>query len=76
VLSLVHLTLANLLHGTLLIDMDVEALGPVVHRAHAVGLEDAVFLGEVGLCERLVRIASASIQHEHASACLGQDPGR
>jgi hypothetical protein len=52
-LSLVRLTLANLLDRTLLIDMNVEALGLVVHRAHTVGLEDTVFLGEVGLCERL-----------------------
>lgn len=33
--------------------MNVEALGLVIHGAHAVGLEDAVFLGEVVLRECL-----------------------
>jgi hypothetical protein len=49
------LTLASLLHRTILANMDVQPLGLVVHRLHAVGLEDAVFLGEVGLREGLFK---------------------
>jgi hypothetical protein len=52
--------------------MNIEALGLVVHRAHAVGLEDAMFLGEVGLCERLGWGALAIAQlrvYEAVNAC-------
>jgi len=52
-LQLSRLALANLLHRTIIIDMNIQALGLVVHRAHAIGLEDAVLLGEVVLRESL-----------------------
>jgi hypothetical protein len=50
----IHLTLASALHRTILANMDVQPVGLVVHRLHASGLEDAVLLGEVGLCEGLL----------------------
>jgi hypothetical protein len=43
------LTVCNLLNRTILIDMDVQPLRLVIHGAHRVGLENTVFLGEVGL---------------------------
>jgi hypothetical protein len=49
------LTLASLLHRTILANMDVQPVGLVIHRLHAVGPEDAVFLGEVGLREGLFK---------------------
>jgi hypothetical protein len=50
----VHLTLASLLNRTILANMDVQPLRLVVHRLHAIGLEDAVFFGEVCLGEGLL----------------------
>ena len=47
------LTITHILDSTLLIDVDVEAVGLVVHGAHGVGLEDAVFLGEILFSEGL-----------------------
>jgi len=47
------LTIDNLLHRPILIDVDVHTIRLVVHGAHAVRLEDAVLLGEIGLCKRL-----------------------
>lgn len=49
-----RLTVADVLDGALLIDVDVEAVGPVVHGAHRVGLDDAVLLREVLLGEGLL----------------------
>ena len=41
------LTVANILDGALVVDVNVETIGLVVHGAHGVGLEDTVLLGEV-----------------------------
>jgi hypothetical protein len=63
VLSTLHsinLTVCDLFNHTLLVDMDVQPLGLVVHGAHRVGLENAVFLGEVGLRECLATVLSAA----------------
>jgi hypothetical protein len=56
----INLTVCNLLDQTILVDMDVQPLGLVVHGAHRVGLEDAVFLGEVGLREGLETVLLAA----------------
>jgi hypothetical protein len=48
------LTMANLVHRTIIIDMNVQPLRVVVHSLHAIGLEHAVLLGEIGLCKRLL----------------------
>jgi hypothetical protein len=48
-----RLTVGDLLDGAIIVDVDVQSLGLVVHRAHAVGLDDAVLLREVGLREGL-----------------------
>jgi hypothetical protein len=46
-------TMCDLLDRAIIVDVDVQSLGLVVHRAHAVRLEDAVLLGEVVLREGL-----------------------
>lgn len=46
-------TMRDLLHRAVFIDMHVKPLGLVVHGAHGIGLEDAVFLGEIGFGESL-----------------------
>lgn len=46
-------SVAHVLDGALLVDVDVEAVGLEVHGAHAVGLDDAVLGGEVLLGEGL-----------------------
>jgi hypothetical protein len=70
----VHLTLASLLHRTILANMDVQPLGLVVHRLHAVGLEDAVFFGEVGLGEGLLyRVSRLSHNYDEGG---GDVPSR
>lgn len=48
-----RLSISHILHRAVLIDVDVQPVGLVVHGAHAVGAENAVFLGEVLLCESL-----------------------
>jgi len=48
----------NLLDSAVLIHMNVQALRLVIHRAHAVGLQNTVFLGEVGLREGLFQTVS------------------
>jgi hypothetical protein len=55
------LTVCNLLNRAILIDMDIQPLGLVVHGSHGVGLENAVFLGEIGLREGLQDTLSACI---------------
>lgn len=55
----VRLALANLLNRTIIIDMNVQPIRLVVHRAHAIGLEDAVLLGEIVLRESLSHAQSA-----------------
>ena len=47
------LAMRNVLDSTVLINMDIQPLGLEVHCFHRVGLENAVFLGEIGFCERL-----------------------
>lgn len=51
--------MANFLDRTIVVDMNIQPLRLVVHRAHAVGLEDAVFLREVALRKSLLGIALA-----------------
>lgn len=57
-------TIAHILHGPILPNMNVQPLRPVIHSAHAVGLEHAVLLGEILLGERLT-----SDQHGLFAAC-------
>lgn len=45
------LTMRDLLDSAILINMNVQAVRLVIHGAHAVGLEDAVLLGQILLCE-------------------------
>jgi hypothetical protein len=61
-------SLANLLNHTLIINMNIQPIRLVVHRAHAVRLEDAVLLGEVVLRERLVRVVSNVLPCMHGDA--------
>jgi len=56
-----YLSIPHILHRPILIDMDIQPLGLVVHGAHAVRLEHAVFLGEILFRECLHAYASASI---------------
>ena len=44
--------MANIPHDAPLIDVHVQAVGPVVHGLHAVGRQHAVLRRQVGLCER------------------------
>jgi hypothetical protein len=39
------LTMRNLLHRAIIVNMNVQPLWLVVHGAHTIGLENAVFLG-------------------------------
>lgn len=48
-----HLSLANALNRAIIIDMNIDPLRLKVHRLHAIRLENAVLLGEIGLCESL-----------------------
>ena len=59
-----YLTIAHILHGPILANVDIQSLRLVVHSAHAVGLEHAVLLGEILLGERLT-----SDQHGLFAAC-------
>jgi len=51
-----RLTLGNLVDSTILVEVNVQPLGLEIHGLHIAFVEDAVLLGEVGLCESL-RIA-------------------
>jgi hypothetical protein len=53
-----RLTVSYVLDGSILADVDVQPLGLVVHCAHAVGLQDAVLLGKVRLCEGLDNVST------------------
>lgn len=57
-----RLTVSNVLDGALLVNVDVEAIGLVVHGAHRVGLENAVLRGEVLLSERLLEVEVNTLQ--------------
>lgn len=52
------LTVAHILHRPVLTNVDVQPVRLVVHGHHAVGLEHAVLLGEVLLCEGLFACVS------------------
>ena len=56
----IHLTIADVLHSPILANVNVQPIRLVVHGAHAVGLEDTVFLGEVLLCKSLGACVSLS----------------
>lgn len=53
--AVVCLTISYVRDCALVVDMDVQTLGLVIHGAHAVGLDDAVFLGEICFGEGLGR---------------------
>jgi hypothetical protein len=53
-----HLALANLLDRTVIVDVNVQPFRLEVHRLHAIGLEDAVLLGEIVLRKGLSHISS------------------
>lgn len=55
-----YLTIAHILHGPILANVDIQSLRLVVHSAHAVGLEHAVLLGEILLGKRLPLISMVS----------------
>ena len=59
-------TVADLLHGTVLANMNVQPVRLVVHGHHGIGLDDAVLLGEVLLCECLLIYC----QHWHSTLAL------
>jgi hypothetical protein len=65
-----HLTLANLLNHALLINMDIQPIRLVVHRLHAIGRQDAMFLGEVGLRERLCNKHLVSLVFKNKVRCV------
>jgi len=48
-----RLTFGNLVDSTVLIEVNVQPLGLEVHGLHIAFVENAVLLGEVGLCESL-----------------------
>ena len=56
-------TIAHILHGPILANVDIQPLRPVIHGAHAVGLEHAVLLGEILLGERLPLVSTVSSPH-------------
>ena len=55
-----RLTVAHILHSPILANVNVQPIRLVVHGAHAVGLEDTVFFGEVLLCKSLGACVSLS----------------
>ena len=69
------LTVANLLHRTVLANMNVQPIRLVVHGHHGIGLDDAVLLGKVLLCECLFNNVSAlvsqTISHTFAARYVG-----
>lgn len=64
-----RLTVANILHSSVLADVNVQPIRLVVHGAHAVGLEHAVLFGEVLLCEGLSSLVSIPVPR---TACLAR----
>jgi hypothetical protein len=51
-----HLTMLDVRDGAILVDMNVEAVGPVILGDHHAGLDDPVLLGEVLLAETLSQV--------------------
>jgi len=43
----------NLVHRALIVNMDIQPLGLVIHRTHRVGLEHTVLFWQIGLGKRL-----------------------
>jgi hypothetical protein len=58
----IHSTVSHVLNGSVLADVNVQPLRLVVHCAHAVGLQDAVLLGEVCFCEGLESVSALSVK--------------
>jgi hypothetical protein len=44
-----HLTVANLVNRSVLTNMNVQPIRLHIHRLHAIGCQDAMFLGEIRL---------------------------
>jgi hypothetical protein len=65
--------MVHFLHGSILADVDVQPLRPVVHSAHATGLKHAVLLGEILLGKRLSLISTMSHRASSARAGNGVD---
>jgi hypothetical protein len=65
--------MVHFLHGSILANVDVQPLGPVVHSAHATGLKHAVLLGEILLGKRLSLISTMSHRASSARAGKGVD---
>jgi hypothetical protein len=61
-----HSTMVYFLHGSILANVDVQPLRPVVHSAHATRLKHAVLLGEILLGKRLSLISTVSPHARHA----------
>lgn len=47
------LAMRNLLHNTILTNMNIQPVRFMIHSLHAIRLQNTVFLGEIGLCECL-----------------------
>lgn len=65
-----RLTVCNLLDRTVLINVDIQSFRLVIHRAHAVGLQDAMLLGKINLGERLVLGISFTFCYYGGRVCL------
>lgn len=52
-----RLSVAHLLHCAVITDVNVQPVRLVVHGHHATGLDDAMLLGKVLLCECLLRVS-------------------
>lgn len=52
-----HLTIPNLLHRPILANMNIQPLRLMIHSHHSIGLDNAVFLGEILLREGLSELA-------------------
>jgi hypothetical protein len=69
------LTVANLLHRAVLANMDVQPIGLVVHGHHGIGLDDAVLLGEILLCECLLVHCQQMLFTLYRQYCKVPKPG-
>jgi hypothetical protein len=70
-----RLSLANLLDRTIIIDVNVQPLRLVVHRLHAIGLENAVLLGEIVLCEGLSHASQPPLPPDRSLKCHSEEKG-
>ena len=55
--------MCNILHDALLVNVDVHPVRLEIHGLHGVGLENAVFLGEIGGGEGLVKRSLLALTH-------------